>query len=163
MHRVDISQENSFHLYKLLNGTVIVLALLTAFEVEALTEWRAMGIIALTLAASAFAEAFSRALAHEIATKRRMRARQLWVVLRASMLVLVPGAVLPLALLTVRAGWLSPGVAFAVACWLLVLALIVSGVAASARRGDGVWRSIAYGIAAGGFGMGIVALRMVGL
>ena len=125
--RDDVAREKSFRLYKLLNGTVIVLALLTAFDVEALTEWRDMGIIAITLGASAFAEAFSRALADEIATKRRVRAREAWGVLRASMLILLPGAVLPLAQMTVWAGWLSPGIAFAAACWVLVFALFASG------------------------------------
>lgn len=162
MYRADIPQDKSFRLYKVLSGTVIVLALLTAFEVEALTEWRAMGIIAITLAASAFAEAFARTLADEIVTKRRVSARQAWAVLRGSMLVLLPGVVLPLALIAVSAGWLSAGIAFAVACWTLVLVLFVSGYAACALRGAGVWRGLAYGLASSGFGLGIVALRGFG-
>ncbi|MEX0637335.1 MAG: hypothetical protein WD155_01220 [Burkholderiales bacterium] len=54
------------------------------------------------------------------------------------------------------------GIAFAVACWLLVFALFVAGYVASALRGDRAWRSLAYGLAVGGFGLGIVALRAFG-
>ena len=163
MTSAAILQDKSFRLYKVLSGTVIVLALLTAFDVEALTEWRAMGIIAITLAASAFAEAFARALADEIVTKRRASAGQAWAVLRGSLLVLLPGGVLPLALVAVSADWLSAGVAFAVACWTLVLVLFAAGYAACVLRGGSVWHGLAYGLTASGFGLGIVALRGLGL
>ncbi|MEX0637336.1 MAG: hypothetical protein WD155_01225 [Burkholderiales bacterium] len=93
MNRADPFREKSFRLYKLLNGAIVALALLSAFDLEALSNWRAMGIIGITLGASAFAEAFSRALGEEIATRRRVRVLEAWAVLRASMLIMVPGAV----------------------------------------------------------------------
>ncbi|MGR0140638.1 hypothetical protein ACUVNF_28760, partial [Pseudomonas sp. RSP] len=61
-----------FKLHKILNGSIIVLALLTVLEGAALTEWSAMATIFMTLGANAVAEAFSRGLADEIASKRRV-------------------------------------------------------------------------------------------
>ena len=56
------AEEKSFRIHKLVNGAIIVLALLIVLEGEALTEWSAMATIVVTLAATGVADAFVRAL-----------------------------------------------------------------------------------------------------
>lgn len=151
----------SFKIYKLLNGSIIVLALLTVLEADALTEWSAMAIILVTLAAHAVSEAFSRGLADEIAHKRRPTLSETGALLGSSLIVMVPGIVPALAFAAVSAGWLSMGKAFVWACWLLVFALFAAGFAACAVSGGRAWRGLMYGFVISAFGLGIVALRLL--
>jgi len=58
---------------------------------------------------------------------------------------------------------LAAGTAFAAACWALVLVLFISRYAACALRGIEMWHGLAYALAVSGFGMGMVALRGLGL
>lgn len=155
------ANEISFKIHKLLNGSIIVLALLTVLEGDALTEWSAMAIIFVTLAANAVSEAFSRGLADEIARKRRPNAAEAAVLLRSSLIVVTPGIVPALAFAAVAAGWLTLGMAFAGACWILVLGLFAAGFMACKAGGGQIWRGLAYGLVISTFGLGIVALRLM--
>ncbi len=155
------AQDSGFKLYKLLNGSIIVLAMLTALEGTALTEWSAVATIFITLIANAVAEAFARGLADEIANKRRTTWAEAARVLRLSLVVVVPTLVPTLAFGAVALGWLPLGIAFAGACWLLVLGLFVAGYQACAVNGRQVWRGLVYGALISGFGLAIVALRLV--
>jgi len=58
------AEAKSFKVQKLVNGSIIVLALLTVLEGEALTEWSAMATIVVTLAANGVADAFARGLVY---------------------------------------------------------------------------------------------------
>lgn len=155
------TKDIGFKLYKLLNGSIIVLALLTVLEGDALTEWSAMATIFLTLGANAVAESFSRGLADEIACKRRITFSEVRALLRSSLIVIVPGVVPAVAFAAVSAGWLSLDKAFAGACWLLVLVLFGAGYTACMVGGGRVWRGLIYGIVVSAFGLGIVALRLM--
>ena len=151
----------SFRIHKLLNGSIIVLALLTVLEGEALTEWSAMATILVTLAANAAADAFSRGLADEIARQRRPTFAEAGALLRSSLLVVAPTSLPALAFAAVSVGWLSLDKAFAWACWILVLLLCAAGYAACAASGRRVWRGLVHGSVIGAFGLGIVTLRLM--
>lgn len=120
-----------------------------------------MATIFVTLAANAVAEAFSRGLAEEIARKRRLTFDEAGVLLRNSLIVIVPGVVPALAFAAVSAGWLSLDMAFALACWFLVFVLFASGFMACKVNGCRVLRGLAYGLVISSFGLGIVALRLL--
>ncbi|MGQ0710016.1 MAG: hypothetical protein ACT4NV_09740 [Rhodoferax sp.] len=155
------AEQTSFKIYKLLNGSIIVLALLTVLEGDALTEWSAMGVILMTLVAHAVSDAFSRALADEIAHKRRPSLAQTGALFGSSFVIVAPGLVPVLAFAAVGAGWLPLGLAFAGACWILVLGLFVAGFVACQLGGGLLWRGLLYGLVISSFGLGIVALRLV--
>lgn len=155
------AEEAGFKLFKLLNGSIIVLAMLTVLERAALTEWSAVATILITLVANAVAEAFARGLANEIASRRRTTLPEALGLLLRSLVVVVPGAVPVVAFAAVSMGWLSIGTAFASACWLLVSALFVAGYRACASNGTQVWRGLLYGALISAFGLAIVALRLV--
>ena len=155
------AEEKSFKVHKLLNGSIIVLALLTVLEGEALTEWSAMATIVVTLAANGVADAFARGLADELAHRRRPTLAEAVALLRGSVFMVVPAVVPALAFAAVWAGWLSLGNAFALACWLLVFLLCATGYLACAVCGGRTWRGLAYGLLIGAFGLGIVALRLM--
>ena len=155
------SEEISFKLYKLLNGSIVVIALLTVLEGDALTEWSAMATIFMTLAAYAVSETFSRGLADEIARKRRLTFSETGTLLRSSLVVVVPGFVPAVAFAAVSAGWLSLGKAFVWACWFLVLVLFGAGYTACKLSGGRAWRGLMYGLVISAFGLGIVALRLM--
>ena len=157
------AEDTGFKLYKLLNGTIIVLALLTVLEGSALTQWSAVATIFITLIANAVAEAFARGLADEIAKKRRTSFRESLLLLRRSMVVVVPGIVPVVAFVAVSLGWLPLGMAFAAACWVLVLALFAAGYAACVVNGARFWRGLMYGGVISTFGLAIVALRLLSL
>lgn len=148
-------------IHKLLNGSIVVLALLTVLESNALTEWRAIAIILMTLVAHAVSEAFSRGVADEIVRKRRPAFLEMLVLLRSSLIVVVPGIVPLVAFAAVAAGWLPLGMAFAAACWILVLGLFAAGFMACKAGGGKVWRGLGYGLVISTFGLGIVALRLM--
>lgn len=150
----------SFKIHKLLNGSVIVLALLTVLEGSALTEWSAMATILLTLGAHAVSETFSLGLADEIAHKRRPTFREAVAMLRSSLVVMAPGSVPALAFAAVSAGWLPLDKAFAWACWFLVFVLFAAGYTACSVGGGRLWRGLMYGVVISGFGLGIVVLRL---
>ncbi|MDP3843650.1 MAG: hypothetical protein Q8Q81_13930 [Oxalobacteraceae bacterium] len=150
-----------FKLHKILNGSIIVLALLTVLEGSALTEWSAMATIFMTLGANAAAEAFSRGVAHEIASKRRVSFSEAAALLRYSLIVVTPGIVPAVAFIAVSAGWLPLGKAFAAACWFLVFVLFAAGYIACMVGGGRVWRGLIYGAVISAFGLGIVALRLM--
>ncbi|MDD1010777.1 hypothetical protein M5G27_25195 [Pseudomonas shahriarae] len=150
-----------FKLHKILNGSIIVLALLTVLEGAALTEWSAMATIFMTLGANAVAEAFSRGLADEIASKRRVTFSKATDLLRSSLIVVTPGIVPAVAFIAVSAGWLPLGKAFVGACWFLVFVLFAAGYIACTVGGGKVWRGLLYGAAISTFGLGIVALRLM--
>jgi len=162
-HSMQIStvESTGFKLFKLLNGSIIVLALLTVLEDAALTEWPAVATIFITLFANAVAEAFARGLADEIANKRRTSLPEAVALLRRSLVVVVPGIVPAVAFAAVALGWLPIGTAFFSACWTLVLALFVAGFWACAVNGTQVWRGLVYGAVISSFGLAIVALRLV--
>ncbi|OIP20137.1 MAG: hypothetical protein CO066_15450 [Comamonadaceae bacterium CG_4_9_14_0_8_um_filter_60_18] len=145
----------------MLNGSIIVLALLTVLEGAALTEWSAVATIFITLIANAVAEAFARGLADEIANKRRTSLPEAVALLRRSLVVVVPGIVPAVAFATVALGWLPLGTAFVSACWTLVLALFAAGYWACAVNGTRVWRGLMYGTIISTFGLAIVALRLI--
>lgn len=151
----------SFKLHKLLNGSIIVLALLTVLEGNALTEWSAMATILVTLGAHAVSETFSLGLADEIAHKRRPTFSEAVALLRKSLVVMAPGSVPALAFTAVSAGWLALDKAFAWACWFLVFVLFAAGYTACSVGGGRVWRGLMYGLVISGFGLGIVVLRLV--
>ncbi|MDD2919515.1 hypothetical protein [Rhodoferax sp.] len=155
------TEEAGHKLYKLLNGAIIVLALLTVLEGSALTEWSAMATIFITLGANAVAEAFARGLADEITFKRRLTWPEGLHLLRRSLVVVLPAVVPALAFAAVALGWLSLGMAFAAACWLLVLALFAAGYMACALNGHQTWRGLLYGAVISTFGLAIVALRLL--
>ena len=155
------AEDTGFKLYKLLNGSIIVLALLTVLEGAALTEWTAVATIFITLIANAVAEAFARGLADEIATRRRVTFSEAVALLRRSSVVVVPGIVPAVAFAAVSIGWLPLGTAFATACWALVLALFAAGYWACAVNGSRFWRGITYGAVISTFGLAIVALRLI--
>lgn len=148
-------------LHKLLNGSIIVLALLTVLEGDALTEWSAIATILITLGAHAVSETFSLGLAEEIAHKRRPTFSEAAALLRGASVVVVPGIVPALAFAAVSAGWLSLNTAFVWACWFLIFALFAAGYTACKVSGGRVWRGLVYGSAIGAFGLGIVALRLL--
>ncbi len=150
-----------YKLYKILNGSIIVLALLTVLEGVALTEWGAMATIFVTLGANAIAEAFSRGLADEIANKRRATFPEAIALLRHSLVVVIPGIVPALAFVAVAAGWLPLYSAFVGACWFLVFVLFAAGYAACVIGGGRVWLGFIYGAVISLFGLGIVALRLM--
>lgn len=150
-----------YKLYKILNGSIIVLALLTVLEGAALTEWGAIATIFVTLGANAVAEAYSRGLAGEIANKRRATLREAIALLRRSLSVVVPGIVPAVAFIAVAAGWLPLDKAFIGACWFLVFVLFAAGYVACVIGGGGVWRGLIYGTVISLFGLGIVALRLM--
>lgn len=149
-----------FKLYKVLNGSIIVLALLTVLEGAALTEWGAMATIFVTLGANAVAEAFSRGLADEIATKRRITLTEKLTLLRRSLSVVIPGFVPAVAFAGVSIGWLPLGQAFFWACWFLVFVLFAAGYTACVVGGGRAWRGLIQGAVISAFGLGIVALRL---
>lgn len=151
----------AFRINKLLNGSIIALALLSVLEGEALTEWSAMATIFATLLASAVSEAFSRRLADEIARGRRPTLAESAALLRNTLFVLIPGFVPAAAFAAVSAGWLSLGTAFAGACWLLVFALFVAGFMACKAGGGRPGRGLLYGVVICAFGLGIVALQLM--
>lgn len=151
----------SFKLYKLLNGSIVVLALLTVLEGDALTEWSAMATIFMTLAAYAVSEAFSRGLAEEIARKRRLTVVEAGALVRSSLIVVAPAIVPALAFAAVAVGWLSLDKAFFWACWSLVFLLFAAGFTACKLSGGRFWRGLVYGLVIGAFGLGIVALRLL--
>lgn len=153
-------EATGFKLYKLLNGSIIVLALLTVLESAALTEWSAITTIFMTLIANAVAEAFARHLADEIAYKRRPSWKASWTHFMRSLVVVVPGFVPAMAFAGVSLGWLPLGNAFASACWFLVLALFAAGYAACTVNGSHSWRGVLYGAVISSFGLAIVALRL---
>ena len=155
------AENTGFTLFKLLNGSIIVLALLTVLEGAALTEWSAVATIFITLIANAVAEAFARGLADEIANKRRTSLPEAVALLRRSLVVVVPGIVPAVAFATVALGWLPLGTAFVSACWTLVLALVAAGYWACAVNGTRVWRGLMYGTIISTFGLAIVALRLI--
>ncbi|NCP41640.1 MAG: hypothetical protein GW848_14285 [Rhodoferax sp.] len=155
------AENTGFTLFKLLNGSIIVLALLTVLEGAALTEWSAVATIFITLIANAVAEAFARGLADEIANKRRTSLPEAVALLRRSLVVVVPGIVPAVAFATVALGWLPLGTAFVSACWTLVLALFAAGYWACAVNGTRVWRGLMYGTIISTFGLAIVALRLI--
>jgi len=155
------AENTGFTLFKLLNGSIIVLALLTVLEGAALTEWSAVATIFITLIANAVAEAFARGLADEIASKRRTSLPEAVALLRRSLVVVVPGIVPAVAFATVALGWLPLGTAFVSACWTLVLALFAAGYWACAVNGTRVWRGLMYGTIISTFGLAIVALRLI--
>lgn len=157
----SVAEQTSFKVYKLLNGSIIVLAMLTALEHEALTEWQATAIIFLTLTATAVAEAFSRWLAAEIAHRRQLSLGEAGALLRGSLIVVLPALVPAAAFAAVAAGWLSLGAGFAGACWLLVLVLFAAGVQACRLGGGSGVRSLLYGLIISAFGLGIVTLRLL--
>lgn len=150
-----------FKLYKVLNGSIIVLALLTVLEGAALTEWSAMATIFVTLGANAVAEAFSRGLANEIANKRRETFAEAVALLRRSLSVVIPGIVPAVAFAAVSVGWLPLGKAFAWACWFLVFVLFAAGYTACVVGGGRPWRGLVHGAVISTFGLGIVALRLI--
>lgn len=160
MHE-DATPDISFKLYKILNGSIIALALLTVLEGSALTEWSAMATIFVTLASSAIADAFSRGVAREIAHKRRVPFSESLGLLRRSLIIVVPGILPAMAFVAVSAGWMPLAKAFAIACWALVLVLFVAGYIASRAGGGRGWRNMIYGFVISAFGLGIVALRMI--
>lgn len=151
----------NFKLHKLLNGSIIVLALLTVLEDEALTEWKAMAVIFMTVGANAVADAFARGLADEIAYKRQITIAEASALLGSSLLVVVPAVAPALAFAAVAAGWLSIGTAFASACWFLVFALFAAGFAACKASGGRAWRGMVYGGVISVFGLSVVALRLM--
>jgi len=155
------AENTGFKLYKLLNGSIIVLALLTVLEGAALTEWPAVATIFITLIANAVAEAFARGLADEIANKRRTSLPEAVALLRRSLVVVVPGIVPAVAFAAVALGWLPLGTAFVSACWTLVLALFAAGYWACAVNGTQVWRGLMYGTIISTLGLTIVALRLL--
>jgi len=155
------AENTGFKLYKLLNGSIIVLALLTVLEGAALTEWPAVATIFITLIANAVAEAFARGLADEIANKRRTSLPEAVALLRRSLVVVVPGIVPAVAFAAVALGWMPLGTAFVSACWTLVLALFAAGYWACAVNGTQVWRGLMYGTIISTFGLTIVALRLL--
>jgi hypothetical protein len=155
------AENTGFKLYKLLNGSIIVLALLTVLEGAALTEWPAIATIFITLIANAVAEAFARGLADEIANKRRTSLPEAVALLRRSLVVVVPGIVPAVAFAAVALGWMPLGTAFVSACWTLVLALFAAGYWACAVNGTQVWRGLMYGTIISTFGLTIVALRLL--
>ncbi|OIP19179.1 MAG: hypothetical protein AUK51_02325 [Comamonadaceae bacterium CG2_30_59_20] len=161
--QTSAAEAAGFKLYKLLNGSIIVLALLTVLEGAALTEWHAIATIFITLVANAVAEAFARRLADEIAYKQRPSWQASLAFLRKSMVVVVPGLVPAVAFVGVSLGWLPLGIAFASACWVLVLALFAAGYAACTVNGSHRWRGVLYGAVISGFGLAIVALRLLGV
>jgi len=150
-----------YKLYKILNGSIIVLALLTVLEGAALTEWGAMLTIFVTLGANAVAEAYSRGLADEIANKRQATFPEAIALLRRSLSVVIPGIVPAVAFIAVAAGWLPLDKAFIGACWFLVFVLFVAGYVACVIGGGRVWRGLIYGTVISLFGLGIVALRLM--
>lgn len=159
----NTTEDTGFKLYKLLNGTLIVLAMLTVLEGAALTEWTAMATIFITLAANAVAEAFARGLADEISFKQRLTLMQGLFQLRRSFTVVLPAVVPALAFAAVSLGWLPLGTAFASACWVLVLSLFAAGYTACAVNGAQFWRGMLYGLVISSFGLAIVALRLIEL
>lgn len=150
-----------FKLYKLLSGSIMVLALLTVLEGDALTEWSAMATIFLALGAQGVADAFARGLADEIIRGRRPTFGEAGALLRSSLIVVAPGIVPAIAFTAVAAGWLALNTAFVWACWLLVFALFAAGFRACAVTGGSAWRALIYGTIISGFGLGIVALRLM--
>ena len=161
MTRMNAIPDISFKLHKLLNGSIIVLALLTVLERSALTEWSAMATIFVTLASSAVADAFSQSVADEIVRKRRATFSEAWGLLRKSLIIVVPGILPALAFFAVSADWMSLGMAFTTACWLLLLVLFAAGYMASLVGGGRRWRNLIYGLVISVFGLGTVALRMM--
>jgi uncharacterized membrane protein YeaQ/YmgE (transglycosylase-associated protein family) len=156
----DSAGDKSFRIHKLVNGAIIVLALLTVLEDEALTEWNAMATIVLTLVATGAADAFSRALGDELAHRRRLTRKEAVKLVRGSALVLAPAAIPALFFAIASAGWLSLTQAFSLACWLLVFLLGAAGYLACAVCEGRTWRGLFYGIVIGALGLGIVALRL---
>ncbi|MDO8319904.1 hypothetical protein [Rhodoferax sp.] len=159
--QTSAAEATGFKLYKLLNGAIIVLALLTVLEGAALTEWHAIATIFITLIANAVAEAFARHLADEIAFKRRPSWQTSLTHLLKSLVVVIPGLVPAVAFVAVSLGWLPLGSAFASACWVLVLALFAAGYAACRVNGSHSWRGVLYGTVISSFGLAIVALRLL--
>ncbi|MBS0455987.1 MAG: hypothetical protein JSS44_01475 [Proteobacteria bacterium] len=154
-------QDSAFKLHKILNGSVIALALLTVLEGSALTEWSAMATIFVTLASSAVADVFSQSVANAIACRRRATFSEAWVSLRRHLIIIVPGFLPALAFAAVSADWMPLDTAFAIACWALVLVLFVAGYTASRVGGGRGWRNFLHGLVISAFGLGIVALRMI--
>lgn len=151
----------SFRLHKLLSGSIMVLALLTVLEGDALTEWNAMATIFLALATQGVADAFARGLADEIARRRRPTFGEAGALLRSSLIVVAPGIVPALAFAAVAAGWLALDTAFVWACWLLVFALFAAGFRACVVAGGSAWRALLHGAIVSSLGLGIVALRLM--
>jgi len=158
---VSSAEDTGFKLYKLLNGSIIVLAMLTVLEGAALTEWTAVATIFITLIANAVAEAFARGLADEIANKRRVTFPEAVALLRRSLVAVLPGFVPAVAFAAVSLGWLSLGTAFTSACGFLVLVLFAAGYWACAVNGTRPWRGLMYGAVISTFGLAIVALRLI--